>query len=53
MTVCYLAETHAGETLTLQYTLSEDGIFTLDGSRPRAETPEKPERVFAVKVCFA
>lgn len=53
MTVCYLAETHAGETLTLQYTLSEEGVFTLDGSRPRAETPEKPERVFAVKIHFA
>ena len=53
MTICYLAETHAGEELTLQYTLSEDGIFTLDGTRPRPEAPEKPERVFAVKLCFA
>lgn len=53
MTVCYLAETHAGEELTLQYSLSEDGVFTLDGTRPRADAPEKPERVFAVKLCFA
>lgn len=52
LTVCYLAEAHADDTLTLQYTLSEDGIFTLDGSRPRAETPDKPERIFAVKLCF-
>lgn len=52
MTICYLAEAHAGDTLTLQYTLSEEGIFTLDGTRPRAETPEKPERIFAVKLCF-
>ena len=52
MTICYLAEAHAGDTLTLQYTLSEEGIFTLDGTRPRAETPEKPGRIFAVKLCF-
>lgn len=52
LTVCYLAEAHEGDTLTLHYTLSEEGIFTLDGTRPRAETPEKPERIFAVKLCF-
>ena len=52
MTICYLAEAHIGEALTLHYTLSDDGIFTLDGTRPRPETPEKPERVFAVKLSF-
>lgn len=52
LTVCYLAETHAGEALTLQYTLSKAGIFTLDGTRPRADDPQKPERIFAVKLQY-
>ena len=53
ITVCYLAETHAGEELTLQYSLSEDGIFTLDGTRPRADSSQKPERIFAVRLNLA
>ncbi len=52
VTICYLAEVRMGEEITLGYTLSDEGFFTVDGKRPRAENPEKPERVFAAKLTF-
>lgn len=52
VTVCYLAEVRMGEKITLGYTLSDEGDFSVEGTRPRAENPGKPERVFAAKITF-
>lgn len=52
ITVCYLAEGRLGQTFTLHYTMSPEGVFTLDGTRPKTDAPEKTERVFAVKAVF-
>lgn len=49
-TVCYLAEALLGQAVTLRWCMSSDGILSVDGTRPRADDPEKPERVFAVKL---
>ena len=49
-TVCYLAEALLGQTVTLHWCMSADGILSVDGTRPRADDQEKTERVFAVKL---
>ena len=51
LTVCYLAEALLGQEITLNRSLSEDGVLTVDGTRPREDDPTKTERVFAVKLC--
>ena len=52
LTVCYLSEVRLGERITLSWTdFGGDGL-TLDGTRPRADGGEKPERVFAAKLIF-
>lgn len=50
LTVCYLAEALLGQQITLHWDLSEDGVFSVDGVRPRTDVREETERVFAVKV---
>ena len=52
LTVCYLAEARLNQQISLNWTLTEDGILTVDGTRPKAEEPEKTERVFAVKLSY-
>ena len=49
-TVCYLAEVLLGQAVTLHWCMSEDGILSVNGTRPRTDDPEKTERVFAVKL---
>ncbi len=50
LTVCYLAEALLGQQITLHWDLSEDGVLSVDGIRPRTDVREGTERVFAVKV---
>ena len=52
VTVCYLAECRLGQTVSLNWALSEDGIFTLDGCRERTDVSGKTERVFSVKIRY-
>lgn len=49
ITVCYLAEARLGQTVTLGYSLSPEGILSVEGTRLRPDAPDKPERIFAVK----
>lgn len=51
LTVCYLAEVLPRQQIILKHSLSEDGVLTVDGIRPRGDDPAKTERVFAVKLC--
>lgn len=51
LTVRYLAEALLGQEITLNWSLSEEGVLTVDGTRPRGDEPAKTERVFAVKLC--
>jgi acyl-ACP thioesterase len=51
-TVCYLAEALLGQQLTLRYSLSEDGILSVDGCRPRTDVHDKEERIFALRVSY-
>lgn len=51
LTVCYLAEALLGQALTLRWSITDDGVLSLDGTRAREDPGEKPERVFAVKLC--
>ena len=44
-TVCYMTESREGQTLYLGWTLAEDGVFQVDGSR-------NGERIFAVLMQF-
>lgn len=50
LVVCYLAETRLEQTVTLQWSLSDDGILTVDGCRQRTDVPDRTERVFAARV---
>lgn len=52
VTVCYLAEARLGQEIVLNWTLTEEGILTVDGTRHKAEEPGKTERVFAVKISY-
>lgn len=51
LTVCYLAEALLHQQIRLQWSLSPEGILSLDGTRIREDAPEKTERVFGVKLC--
>lgn len=51
-TVCYLAEALLGQQITLRYNLSEDGILSVDGCRPRTDVRDKEERIFALRVTY-
>lgn len=52
LTVCYLAEARLGQEIALHWTLTDDGVLSVDGTRPKAEAPEKTERVFAAKIRY-
>ena len=51
-TVCYLAEATEGQTLQMQYQLTNEGIFQVDGYRPQTDDPGKNTRIFSVKIAF-
>lgn len=50
--VCYLAECRLGQAISLNWALSENGIFAADGCRERTDVSGKTERVFSVKIWF-
>ena len=51
-TLCYLSEIREGEDIQLFKTMSPEGIFLVDGRRPRTDVPGKMERVFGVQLEF-
>ena len=52
LAVSYLAECRLDQLVTLGWTLSEEGILTVDGLRSRTDVPQKTERVFALKIQY-
>lgn len=50
LTVCYLAECRLHQAVTLGWTLSEEGVLTVDGCRPKTDVPEKTQRVFGIRI---
>lgn len=52
ITVCYLSEATEGQALTLDWTLSEDGILTVNGLREETSVSGKQDRIFAVRIGF-
>lgn len=52
LTVCYLSEVLLGQEITLQYTLSQEGVLLVDGCRWRTGVPGKTERVFAIRLSY-
>lgn len=52
VTVCYLAECRLGQSVSLNWVLSDAGLFAVDGCRERTDVPGKTERVFSVKIRY-
>lgn len=52
VTVCYLAECRLGQSVSLNWALSDDRIFAVDGCRERTDVSGKTERVFSVKIRY-
>lgn len=52
LTVCYLSETLPGQTVQLHWSLSEEGILSVDGRREKTTVPGETERVFAVRIRY-
>lgn len=52
VTVCYLAECRLGQSVCLNWTLSDEGVFAVDGCRERTDVSGKTERVFSVKIQY-
>ena len=48
--VCYLAEVRLGQEIKLSWELSEESVLAVEGTRIKADDPEKTERVFAVRI---
>lgn len=51
-TLCYLSEAREGETIRLNYQLSDGPCLQVEGCRQVRENEEKPERVFTAQVYF-
>lgn len=51
-TVCYLSEALEGQTLTLNWQLSEENILHVDGLRQRTDVSDKQERIFSAQLLF-
>ena len=51
-TVCYLSEAREGETIRLNYQLSDGPCLQVEGCRAGGRNEEKPERVFTAQVYF-
>lgn len=52
VTVTYLAECRLDQTVTLNWTVSGEGVLTVDGCRRRTDVPDKTERVFGVRIVY-
>lgn len=52
VTVCYLSECRLGQSVSLNWALSSEGVFAVDGCRERTDVPGKTERVFSVKIQY-
>ena len=50
LTICYLAEAREGQTLDMNWEISEGNLFQMETRR--AEEDEKVHRVFAAKILF-
>ena len=50
--VCYLAEVRLGQEIKLSWELSEEAVLAVEGTRIKADDPEKAERVFAARVHY-
>lgn len=53
LTVCYLSECRLGQQVMMDWTVSDEGVLTVDGCRRRTDVPEKTERVFALRITCA
>lgn len=51
-TVCYLSEAKEAQQITLDWTLSDEGLLAVETHRQKAENTDKQERVFAAHVQF-
>lgn len=52
VTVCYLAECRLEQCVSLNWTMSQEKVLTVDGCRRKTDVPEKTERVFGVKILY-
>ena len=52
ISLCYLSEAREGQTLTLSWELSRDGLLVVDASREKPGLPGSHERVFAAKIQY-
>ena len=50
--ICYHAEALEGQTITLDWQLSDDGCLQVDGHRPKTDVPDKQMRVFSAQFHF-
>ncbi len=53
ITVSYFAEATEGQAATLNWTLSEEGVLTVNGLRENTSVSPKQDRLFGVQMCFA
>ena len=51
-TICYLSEALEGQQIHMEFGLSEEGIFQVDGYRLQTDEHSKKTRVFSVKSQF-
>ena len=51
-TICYLSEARHGQKIDLSSSLSEEGIFQVDGHREKTDVSGEKERIFAAKLQF-
>ena len=51
-TICYLSEALEGQQIDMEFGLSEDDIFQVDGYRLQTDEHGKKTRVFSVKIKF-
>lgn len=51
-TVCYLAEAREGQTLDLNWELTDSACLQVDAHRQNPAQPDKQERVFSAQVLF-
>ena len=50
--ICYHAEALEGQTITLDWQLSDDGCLQVDGHRPKTDVPDQQMRVFSAQFHF-
>lgn len=50
--ICYLSEAKEGQDIRLKWELDETGVLHTEGTRQKADVPDKWERVFALRAAF-